>query len=456
MRDFGGLGLAPQVAASLPEWAEAVSHLRRSPAAAHVLRRSAATGRPAVQPRCGVGGHDAMLRLLRTLAGSGPSMLSLTIDSHTRLRQFDRAARTLAENPADLNGYPLVAHGWQRGRELVTASPVPLEVRHGSPDARDLFAVALASGITSFEGGGIGYNLPYSKNVSLRDSLFAWRQVDAACGVLAEAGVVIDRELFGTLTAVLMPPSISVAVTVLEGVLAARAGVRCLSPAYPQGGEAHQDVASLRALGTMTRRYVGPDVEVFPVLHEFMGAFPKGPAFADGLILQGGLVARLGGAVKVINKTNQEAFGLPDADANMRGIRTAAIGASDLFEFVAIDADRVAEEQYWIEREVMELVEPVLGAEDLADEISVAFADGRLDIPFSASVYARSSIVPRRDATGAIRYAETGNLPFSAATLAHNATRLESVTGGSLIEAVTDDIYYFLRKEDQQSLEETS
>lgn len=54
--------------------------------------------------------------------------------------------------------------------------------------------------------GGIGYNLPYSKNVSLSDSLFAWNQVDATCGVLAEAGVVIDRELFGTLTAVLIPP----------------------------------------------------------------------------------------------------------------------------------------------------------------------------------------------------------------------------------------------------------
>jgi methylaspartate mutase epsilon subunit len=413
-----------------------------------VLRDSAANGRPVVQPRCGVGGHEAMLELLRVLAGAGPGMLSLTIDSHTRLKQFDRAARTLCEHPGDLNGYPLVAHGWQRGRELVAASPVPLEVRHGSPDARDLFAVALASGITSFEGGAIGYNLPYSKDVSLRESLAAWNQVDVTCGLLAEAGVVIDRELFGTLTAVLVPPSISIAVTLLESVLAARAGVRCLSPAYPQGGEAHQDVAGLRALSALTRRYLGPDVEVFPVLHEFMGVFPKSAAFADALIMQGGLIARLGGAAKVINKTNQEAFGLPDAHANTQGIMTAATGASDLFDFVAVDAGRVAEEQHWIEREVAELVEPLLGCEDLAGEISTAFADGRLDIPFSASVHARSAVVPRRDSTGAIRYAETGNLPFSAATIGHNASRLASVAGGSLIEAVTDDIYYFLRKEE--------
>lgn len=452
MPDFAELALAAEVSASLPPWTEVVSHLRRSPSAVHVLRRSVAHGRPAVQPRCGVGAHVRMLELLHSLARPGPGMLSVTIDSHTRLRQFDRAARTLAEHPADLNGYPLVAHGWQRGRELVAASPVPLEVRHGSPDARDLFAVAVSSGITSFEGGGIGYNLPYSKNVSLRDSLFAWNQIDSACGALAEAGVLIDRELFGTLTAVLVPPSISIAVTVLEGVLAARAGVRCLSPAYPQGGEVHQDVAALRALGALARRYVGPDVEIFPVLHEFMGAFPKDPVYADALILQGGLVARLGGAAKVINKTNQEAFGLPDADANIRGIRTAAIGASELFDFVTLDADRVAEEQHWIEREVAELVEPLLGSDDLIDDIASAFADGRLDIPFSASIYARSAVVPRRDATGAIRYADTGNLPFSAAITGNNANRLASVARGSLIEAVTDDIYYFLRKEELQPL----
>ncbi|MFF1555651.1 hypothetical protein ACFVX3_32000 [Rhodococcus erythropolis] len=42
-------------------------------------------------------------------------------------------------------------------------------MRHGSPDARRLFDVTSASGITSFEGGGTSYNLPYSKDAALQD-----------------------------------------------------------------------------------------------------------------------------------------------------------------------------------------------------------------------------------------------------------------------------------------------
>ncbi|GLW89861.1 methylaspartate mutase [Actinokineospora globicatena] len=451
MVEFADLELTEQVKSALPPWSEAVAYLARAESRHSVatLRGAMAAGRPVVQPRCGVGGHDEMLTLLRHLDGAGPGILSVTIDSHTRLKRFDTAARLMRHGPADLNGYPLVAHGWARGRELGAAVGVPLEVRHGSPEPQDLFAVAIASGISSFEGGGIGYNLPYSKSVPLLDSLRAWQRVDAACGRLAAAGVVVDREFFGTLTAVMVPPSISIAVVLIEAVAALREGVRCFSLAYPQGGEPHQDVAALRSIRVLARRYLGPGAEVFPVLHEFMGVFPRTPEFADSLILCGGLIGRLGGAAKVVNKTRQESAGIPDAEANAAGIRTARRGASTMFDFVRLDEERVAEEQHWIEREVAELVDPVLERPDLLTAVSDAFADGTLDIPFSASVYARSEIVPRRDRDGCIRYGKSGSLPFSAATLRHNADRLAlgPARSASVIESVTADIHYFLDQE---------
>ncbi|MEV7970161.1 methylaspartate mutase [Sphaerisporangium sp. NPDC088356] len=454
MVDLLDLGLDDRLAGELPGEEEILGHLGTPgrPHAADVLRAAEAAGRPVVQPRCGVGGHEEMLGLLRALEAAGPGILSVTIDSHTRLRGFDAAAELLRRAPSDLNGYPMVAHGWRRGRELAASVGVPLEVRHGSPDARELFAVSLASGITSFEGGGVGYNLPYSKDVPLEVSLRAWQRVDAACGRLAEAGVVVDRELFGTLTAVLMPPSISLAVTLLEAVAAAREGVRCLSIAYAQGGEPHQDVAALRAIRVLARRYLDEKVEVYPVLHEFMGVFPRTPDYGGALILCGGLVARLGGAAKVVSKTVQEAYGIPDSAANAAGIRAAALGASELLDFVLIDEDRVAEERHWIEREVAELVDPVLGdGGDLLAAIVAAFRAGRLDVPFSASVHARSNVVPRRDRDGAIRYADPGDLPFSPDVLRRNARLLEGGgpgdTGPDLFGAITADIDYFLDRE---------
>ncbi|MFD0279182.1 methylaspartate mutase [Kitasatospora sp. NPDC127111] len=418
----------------LPSLRESAAYIARSgkPTAAEVLQAARGAGRVALQPRCGVGGHREMAALLTTLEQHGrPDVLTLTIDSHTRLRRFEHAERVLRADHRMLNGYPLVAHGWQRGRELNELVAVPLEIRHGSPDPRELFRVSVAAGVTSFEGGGISYNLPYSKDVPLADSLAAWTEVDAVCGELAGLGAVVDRELFGTLTAVLVPPSISLAVSVLEAVAAAAQGVRCLSISYPQGGHLAQDVAALRAVPELAARYLPAGVQVHAVLHEFMGVFPRRRRHAEELILYGALTARLGGASKLVTKTYQEAFGIPDAAANAAGLRLAALANSPLLDFVSVDRAAVDAEQDWILREVAEIVEPVLSAGRLSRAIVTAFADGRLDIPFSASRHARSEIIPRRDPGGAIRYHSPGRLPLSRASAGRNRRLLDGRTAGS-------------------------
>ena len=448
----------------LPSPAESAAYVQSlgKPTAAEVLASCRAAGRVAVQPRCGVGGHAEMKALLTSLeAEAAPDILTLTIDSHTRLQRFEEALRTLDARPADLNGYPLVAHGWRRGRELNEAVAAPLEIRHGSPDARTLFDVSVAAGITSFEGGGISYNLPYSKAVPLGLSLRAWQDVDRRCGELADHGVVIDRELFGTLTAVLVPPSISLAVSVVEAVLAARAGVRCISVSYPQGGHLAQDVAALRCIPVLAGRYLPGQVQVHAVLHEFMGVFPRERAHAEDLILYGALVSRLGGASKLITKTYQEAFGIPDTQANVAGLRLADRANSPLLNFMTADEGRVAEEMEWILQEVAELVDPVLARPDLITAVAEAFDGGTLDIPFSASRFARSDLVPRRDAEGAIRYLSAGSLPFSPAVLRRNQELLgdrgeQEAELGSLLTALTGDIDYFRHLFSETDRDETA
>jgi methylaspartate mutase epsilon subunit len=83
----------------------------------------------------------------------------------------------------------------------------------------------------------------------------------------------------------------------------------------------------------------------------------------------------------------------------------------------------------------------------LLPAIQEAFARGRLDIPFSASIHAHSQVFPRRDRRGAVRYLSAGQLPFSASTLARHGRLLGDVTQPAddrLIEAITADINYFL------------
>lgn len=405
-----------RLAPKLPAYNDIVSYMHASgkPTVSAVMRRADDEGRVLVQPRVGVGGHDAMLSMLRSIQSeSAPDVLTLTIDSYTRLALFDKAQEVLAVDPTQLNGYPLVAHGWQAAREIDAALVTPLQVRHGSPDARRLFAESLASGLTSFEGGPIGYNIPYCKSVPLRTSLAAWREVDDLVGLLAADGVIVEREMFGSLTGVLVPPSVALSCVLLEAILACRSGCLSVSLSMSQGGHIVQDVAMLRAARQLCREYLPPQVRAHVVLHQFMGVFPLQREAADAIIFVGGLLGTLGGATKIITKTYQEALGRPDADANASGVRLTRAGIANPFKLSVDGNAGLQEEEGQILREVREIVDPVLQSVDLAEGICAAFSSGRLDVPFPASRAAHGKVIPVRDKSGAIRYASTGALPFS-------------------------------------------
>ena len=434
-----------------PDLAETVGMLQSSSkASVHSLLRDAQrTNRVLVQPRCGVGEPEAMRRLLQYLEqNADPDVLSLTIDAHTRLLRFEVLDRVIRTSPKNLNGYPLLSHGWQTTRELNDAVQTPIEVRHGSPDGRLLFAASIASGLTSFEGGGIGYNVPYCKKVPIEESLRHYQEIDAFAGDLYSSGVVVDREFFGTLTAVLMPPCISIAIGILEAYLAAKEGVRSLSIAYCQGGNVLQDIAALRAITKLAKRYLHEEADVFPVLHQFMGAFPERQQTANSLIALGALTARMGGAVKMINKTSEEALGVPRPEANADGIQLSQLFNGRGFHDIPLDWARVEEEQAWIEAEVAELIEPIFASQDPILAIAAAFENGALDVPFSASIYARSDVLPARDKDGAIRILRPGALPFSNITRIRHVNQLErcsSKADASNFEKLRSDILYFAR-----------
>lgn len=132
-----------------------------------------------------------------------------TIDSYTRQNRYHDADKGIKESKAAgrsmLNGLPAVNYGVKNCRKIVNAVGVPVQVRHGTPDARLLAEITLAAGFTDFEGGGISYNIPYAKSVSVERSLLDWQYVDRLCGIYAENGIIINREMFGPLTGTLVP-----------------------------------------------------------------------------------------------------------------------------------------------------------------------------------------------------------------------------------------------------------
>ena len=391
---------------------------------AEKLDRAKAAGETLTQPRAGVALPDEHIELLRFLETEGEAdLLPSTIDSYTRHNRYEEAELGIAEsrklNRSMLNGFPAVNYGVDICRKVTSSVKSPVQVRHGTPDARLLTEISVAGGFTSYEGGGISYNIPYAKNNSLEKTIYDWQYCDRLIALYGEAGVVINREPFGPLTGTLVPPCISNCVAVLESLLAATQGVKHLTVGYGQCGNILQDVAAIKSLQKMTELYLARygmgDVVVTTVLHQWMGGFPQDESKSFGVISWGAATAALAGATKVIVKTPHEAMGIPTKEANAAGLKATKQLVSMLKEQSLLNLKAVAEECAIMEAEMECIVSRVieLGKGDIAVGAVRAFEAGVIDVPFAPSKYNLGKALPARDDDGAVRFLDCGHLPFS-------------------------------------------
>lgn len=388
------------------------------------------------QPRAGVALIEQHIELLNFLdKEGGADLLPSTIDSYTRQNKYENCERGIEESKKAgrslLNGFPGVNHGVKGCREVVEATNLPLQLRHGTPDARLLSEIMMAAGFTSNEGGGISYNVPYAKNVSIEKTLLDWQYVDRLVGWYEEHGVSINREPFGPLTGTLVPPSMSNAVGILEGLMAVEQGVKSITLGYGQCGNLIQDVAAIRALEEQATEYFEKfgykDFELTTVFHQWMGGFPEDEAKAFGVISNGASAAALAGATKVIVKTPHEAIGVPTKEANAAGIRATKMVLNLLKGQQLSTSPELEKEIEVIKAETKCILDKVyeLGNGDWAVGIVKAFEQGVLDVPFAPSIYNAGKMLPARDNVGKVRYLEVGNVPFTQELIDYNKAQLE-------------------------------
>ncbi len=409
-----------------------------------------------LQPRAGVALIEEHVKLLKYLEQEGGAdLLPTTIDAYTRQNRYEEAERGIERSrqagTSLLNGFPAVNHGVAGCRQVVEAVAAPVQVRHGTPDARLLAEITLAAGFTSFEGGGISYNIPYAKKVPLAQSIAAWQYVDRLVGRYEAHGVRINREPFGPLTGTLVPPFVSHAIGLIEGLLAIEQGVRSLTLGYGQAGNLTQDIAALLSLKELADDYLlepsGGEAELTTVFHQWMGGFPEDEAKAFSVICWGSVAAGFARPQKIIVKTPHEAMGIPTREANAQGLKTTRQILSMLAEQTLDDAGRIRREADLIKREVANLMKAVLalGEGDVARGAVAAFEAGVLDVPFAPSVHNAGKIIPIRDNEGFLRVFAKGALPLDDEVMAYHRERIrereEAEGRPASFQMVTDDIY---------------
>ncbi|MBE6958188.1 MAG: methylaspartate mutase subunit E [Ruminococcaceae bacterium] len=405
---------------------EAVAYHKAMPVSRNFSQKlldAKAAGRTLVQPRAGVPVVEEHIKLMQYLQDNGEAdLLPSTIDSYTRQNRYEEAENGIAESirlgRAMLNGFPAVNHGVAKCRQVIESVNVPMQVRHGTPDARLLTEITYAGGFTSYEGGGISYNLPYCKNIPMERTIRDWQYVDRLTGLYEEMGVSINREPYGPLTGTLVPPCISHAAAIIEALLAAEQGVKNITVGYGQCGNLVQDIAAIRTLQELTDEYLQKyghgDVKVTTVLHQWMGGFPADEAKAFGVISSGSLTAALAKATKVIVKTPHEAVGIPTMEANAQGLRCTKQVVNMLADQTFRD-DHLDEEMEIIRLETRCIVDKCfeLGNGDIAVGVCRGVEAGVLDVPFAPCRANAGLMLPCRDNEGAVRILNTGNLPFT-------------------------------------------
>ncbi|MCM2411698.1 methylaspartate mutase [Streptomyces sp. RKAG290] len=422
---------------------------RRTDRFSAFVRRSAAAGRLVVQPRMGFGELDRMRAGLAAVREARATTAgTVTLDSYTRCHDFAAARRTLRERPRDLNGFPLLAHGSIAVRALLgeTASQdFPVQVRHGTARPLRIFRFLAEAGVDATEGGPVSYCLPYSRT-PLAEAVREW---GTAVELLAAQPVPMHLETFGgCMLGQLCPPSLLVALSVLEGMFFREHGLTGISLSYAQQVHQGQDLEALAALQRLAaERLAGTDRHI--VLYTYMGVFPRTPIGSYRLLESSVRLAVHGGAQRLVVKTPAEAHRIPTIEENV-----AALEFSHTVAEAAADApDGVRPTETGLYEEARTLVDAALELGDtVGSSLVAAFAQGRLDLPYCLHPDNANRSRGTIDRHAMLSWSRAGAMPVRTADAGDPAWPAAEVDARSLTRMLSHNERRFDREERTGSL----
>ncbi|MFJ6016552.1 methylaspartate mutase [Streptomyces sp. NPDC092952] len=397
-----------------------------TPSFGRSVAEAARTGELVVQPRMGIAEPSAMRAgLLAVHRSRARTAGTLTLDSYTRVGDL-RAARRAVRAGEELNGYPIITHGPAVTRELLRdLDGFPVQVRHGSARPLGIVGALLDAGLDATEGGPVSYCLPYGRT-PLRESVEAWAR---CCELLAERSPTAHLETFGgCMLGQLCPPSLLVALSLLEGLFFRQHGLRDVSLSYAQQTDFEQDAAAVAALRRLSDEYLG-DVRRHIVLYTYMGVFPRTEPGAMALLRDSARLAVRTGAERLLVKTPAEAHRIPTVRDNVRSLEAAARAARQaraegLHLLGPAPDDGVLDEARTLVEAVLEL------GPDIGRALVTAFTRGLLDVPYCLHDDNARRARGVLGGDGRLHWLRTGAMPIRPSRAAgHGGTRADDLLG---------------------------
>ena len=155
--------------------------------------------------------------------------------------------------------------------------------------------------------------------------------------------------------------------------------------------------------------------------------YPRDMGWAFGFLNYSAMVAALAEAEGVYLRTIDEGAGIPTKEAHAVSYRSAKW----IFDVVrqqkiVFQLDEVRREERMAEIEVRALLDKILevGDGDVAVGLQKAFDLGYMDTPLSSNIHVQGKAMGARDAMGACRYLDFGNLPLPEEAKEYNREKI--------------------------------
>ena len=385
-----------------------------------VMAKLREEGRMSVFPRAGTPVLENMIELCQSLRESGVVLIPVTTDSYTRAGQYEKVEDILKEcyrtGQPLLNGFPIINYGVEKTRKLVESVDAAFSPRAAGGE------IAIAAGMTTAEAGigFLGFG-SYSKNLSIQELVERSQNGMRTLGWYADRGVILCQDLHGWLPSAPFPLSVNIVCQIIEAVTAAEQGQKALYPLVHCMGNIAQDLAWIRLAPKLIREYLDKfgykdtmitgtcpaQTPLFPVAMDLGGAF--------AYLTYVSMVGALSKSNAVDLRSIDEGAGVPTRETHTMSYRAAKwifdVVREQKIEF---DVKESALEEKVTETEVRAILERVLdlGDGDIVDGTIRAVESGVLDSPWSPNVTIKDNVLGVRDAKGACRYLEFGNLPI--------------------------------------------
>jgi methylaspartate mutase epsilon subunit len=378
-------------------------------------------GRMSVFPRAGTPILEEMIELCQGLRDTGVVLIPVTTDSYTRAGQYEKVEEILNEcyrtGKPLLNGFPIINHGVKKTRKLVESIDAAFSPRGGVGAE-----IAIASGLTTYNAGVgfLGFG-SYSKNMTIQELVERSQNGMRIVGWYADRGVILCTDLHGWLPSAPFPLSVNIVCQIIEAVTAAEQGQKAMYPLVPCMGNMTQDLACIRLAPRLIREYLDKfgykdtmitgtcpaQIPLFPVAMDMGGAF--------AYLTYVSMVGALSKSNAVDLRSIDEGAGVPTRDTNSVSYR-AAKWIFDVVreQNIELDVKESETEEKVTEIEVRAILDRILelGDGDIVDGAVKAVESGVLDSPWSPNVNVKDQVLGVRDARGACRYLEFGNLPI--------------------------------------------